>query len=91
MIQYSNGRYFETGLLVKFWTELQHGAALTSGGRVREAAADMFFAFSVSHLMPAFVALLVGTILCSVVFVADCIVNCLCKRWKRKRIRTLED
>ena len=84
-------RYLEAGLLEKLWTELQHGAALTSGGRVTEAAADMFFAFSVSHLMPAFVVRLVGTILSSVVFVAECIVNCLCKRWKRRRIRTLGD
>ena len=40
--------------------------------------------------MPAFVVLLVGTVLSSAVFIAELIVNCLCKRWKKKksRIRT---
>jgi hypothetical protein len=43
-------RYLEAGLLERIWTELQHRASLRSGGRFREAAGDMYFAFSVSHL-----------------------------------------
>ena len=77
-------RYLEAGLLKRLWTELRHRAALRGGERFREAASDMFFAFSVSHLMPAFVVLFVGTILSSVVFIAELILNCLCKRRKKK-------
>ena len=71
-------RYLETGLLQMFWTELQHRASWRGGDRYGEAVRDMFFAFSLSHLMPAFVVLLVGTVLSSVVFIAELIVNCLC-------------
>jgi hypothetical protein len=80
-------RYLEAGLLENQWTELQHGASLRGGGRIREAAGDVFFAFCLSHLMPAFVVLLVGTVLSSVVFSVELIVNCLCKRKKTKDSR----
>jgi len=56
-------RYLEAGLLEMFWTELQHRASLRGRGRFTEAAGDMCFAFSISYLMPAFVVLLVGTVL----------------------------
>jgi hypothetical protein len=77
-------RYLEAGLLEKLWTELQHQASLRGGGIFGKAAGDMFFAFSVSHLMPAFVVLLVGTVLSSLVFIVEFIVNCLCKRREKK-------
>jgi hypothetical protein len=73
-------RYLEAGLQERLWTELQHRASLKGGDRFREAAGDMFFAFSVSHLKPAFMVLLVGTVLSSVVLIGELIVNCLCKR-----------
>jgi len=82
-------RYLEAGLLVKLCTELQHRASLRGGWRFTKAAGDMFFAFSVSDLMPAFVVLIVGTVLSSVVFIAELILNCLCKRRKKKIIRAL--
>jgi len=66
-------RYLEAGLLEMLWTEQQHQASLQGGGRFTETACDMFFAFSVCHLMPAFVVLLVGTVLSSVVFTAEVI------------------
>jgi hypothetical protein len=72
-------RYLEAGLMEMLWTELQHRASLRGRERFREAAGDMYFAFSVSHLKPAFVVLLVGTVLSSVVFIVEVIVNCLCK------------
>jgi len=80
-------RYLVAGLMEKQWKELQHRASLRGGGRFREAAGDMFFAFSVSHLMPAFVVLLVGTVFSSLVFIVDLIVNCLCKRKEKKNSR----
>ena len=87
-------RYLEAGLLKRLWYELQHRASLRVGGRFGEAAGDMLFAFSVSHLMPAFVVLLVGTVLSSVVFIAELIVNCLCKHKKKYspvgRVRMLD-
>jgi len=72
------------------WTQLQHQASFSGERRFREADVDIFFSFSVSHLMPACVVLLVGTVLSSVVFIAELIVNSLCKRW-RKSIRSLGD
>jgi hypothetical protein len=84
-------RYLEAGLLESLWTELQHRASLRAEGEFREAAGDMFFAFSVSHLKPAFVVLLVGTVLSSVVFIVELTVNWLCKRRKRNWIRALEE
>jgi hypothetical protein len=82
-------RYLEAGLLEKLWTELQHQASLSGGRRFREGDGDIFFCFSVSHLMPAFVVLLVGTVLSSVVFFAEVIVNCVFKR-RRKVFAHLE-
>jgi hypothetical protein len=76
------GRYLEAGLLEWLWAELQHRASLRGGGRFGEAAGDMFFAFSLSHLMPSFVVLIVGTVLSSLLFIAELILNCLCKRKK---------
>jgi len=75
-------RYLEAVLLEMLWTELQHRASLRGADRLGEAACDMFSAFSVSHLLPAFVVLLLGNVLISVVFVVELIVNCL---WKRRR------
>jgi hypothetical protein len=82
-------RYLEGGLMERTWTELQHRAALMGGGRFTEADGDEFFPFSISHLMPAFVVLLVGTVFSSVVFVGELIVNCLCKRREKYRVRAL--
>jgi len=72
-------RYMEAGLLEMFWEELQHGISLRAEGRFGESNGGMFFAFSISHLMPAFMVLFVGTVFSSVVFVGELIVNCLCK------------
>jgi hypothetical protein len=80
-------RCLEAGLLEMHWTELQHRASLRGAERLREVGGDVFFAFSVSHLLPAFVVLLVGTALSSVVFIAELIVNCLCKRRIKKKLR----
>jgi len=80
-------RYLEAGLLEMHWTELQHRVTLRGAGRFREAGGDVFFVFSVSHLMPAFVVLLVGNVLSSVVFIGELIVNCLCKRRIKKQLR----
>jgi hypothetical protein len=70
-------RFLEAGFLENFWTEQQHHTFLSGGGRFGKAVSDIYFAFSVSHLMPAFVVLLVGTVLSSVVFIVELTVNCL--------------
>jgi len=80
-------RYLEAGLLEMHWTELQHRASLKGGGRFTEAAGDMFFVFTVSHLMPAFVVLLVGALLSLVVFIVELIVKCLFKRRRKNYSR----
>jgi hypothetical protein len=71
----------EGGLVEMIWTELLHRASLKGAGGIGKAAGDKFFTFSVSHLMPAFVALVVGTVLSSVVFIGELIV----KRAKKNR------
>jgi len=72
-------RYLEAGFLERFWAELQHRASLRTEGRFRENPGSIFFVFSVSHLMPAFVVLIVGTVFSSAVFLSELIVNSLCK------------
>ena len=69
--------YLEAGLPERFWREEEHLASLRGRGRLVEAAGNEFFAFSIYHLMPAFVLLIVGTVFSSVVFIAELIVNCL--------------
>jgi len=66
-------RCLEAGLLEIHWSELQHRARLKSGGKLREDSSEMFVPFSVSHLMPAFVVLVLGNILSSVVFIVELI------------------
>jgi hypothetical protein len=83
-------RYLEAGFQERLMTKLDHRASLRGAGRFTEAAGEMNFAFSVSHLMPAFVVLLVGTVLSSVVFIIEVIVNCLCK-CRRKCFRAIGD
>jgi hypothetical protein len=87
-------RYLEAGLQEMIWSELQHRASLKGGERFTEAAGDIYFPFAVSHLKPAFVVLLVGAVLSSVVFIGELTVNCLCERRGRKvsrvrRVRVL--
>jgi hypothetical protein len=76
-------RYLEAGLLERVWTELQHRASLRGGDRFKKTAGDMFFAFTFSHLKPVFAALIVGSVLSSVVLIAEFILNRLCKRSKQ--------
>ena len=66
-------RCLEAGLLVTRWSELQHQAQLKSRGKLGEDSGDMFVPFSVFHLMPAFVVLVVGNILSSVMFIVELI------------------
>ena len=66
-------RCLEAGLLEIHWSELQHRALLKSRGKSREDTSDMFVPFAFSHLMPAFVVLVVGNIFSSVVFIVELI------------------
>jgi len=73
-------RYLEAGFPERFWREVKHRTSLKGGWRYVKAAGDEFFAFSISHLIPAFMILMVGSVFSSVVFIAELIVNCLYKR-----------
>jgi hypothetical protein len=66
-------RCLEAGFLELRWSDLQHRAHLRSRGKLREESSDIFVPFSVFHLMPAFVVLVVGNILSSVVFIVELI------------------
>jgi hypothetical protein len=81
-------RYLEAGLQEKLRSEQRHQASLQGRGAIGEAAGDVFFPVSVSHLKPAFAVLLVGIVLSSVVFIGELIVNCLWER-RGKRIHAL--
>jgi len=72
--------YLEAGFPERLWSEVQQQDSLRGRGRFVEAAGDEFFTFSISHLMPAFVVLLVGSVLSSGVFIIELIVNRLYKR-----------
>ena len=82
-------RYLEAGLQLRLWSEQKHLAVLTGGVRFTETDGDGFFGFSISHLMPAFMVMLVGTVLSSAVFVGELIVKCLCKRKGKIRVHAL--
>jgi len=73
-------RFLEAGLLERLSAELQHGASLRGERRSIEANRSKFFAFTFSHLMPAFVVMFLGTVLSSVVFIAEIVVKRLCNR-----------
>jgi len=73
-------QYLEAGFLERPWAELQHRASLSKQDSLGEEFEGIYFAFSFSHLLPAFVVLLLGTLFSSVVFIAELILNCLYKR-----------
>jgi hypothetical protein len=66
-------RCVEAGFLEKHWIELQHWAHIRSRDKLTEASSFSFVIFSVSHLTPAFVVLILGYILSSVVFITELI------------------
>jgi hypothetical protein len=78
--------FLEAGLQERLWTELHHRASLRGGGIFREAVGDVFFVFTFSHLLPAFLVLIVRYVLSSAVFIAELILKCICKS-SEKRIR----
>jgi len=82
-------RYLEAGLTERCWREMWHRASLRGRGRYEEATGDVYFAFSISHIMPAFVVLLLGIVFSSVVFIVELTVNCLCKRKGKYTVRAL--
>jgi hypothetical protein len=79
-------RCLEAGFLERHRSELQHQARLRGGGKLREDSSDMFVPFAVSHLMPAFVVFVVGTILSSVVFIVELIRGSINKINRRIKI-----
>jgi len=73
-------RYLEAGLQEMCRREMWHRSSLRGGGRFQDVNGGVFFPFSVSHIMPSFVVLFVGTALSSMVFIVELTLNCLCKR-----------
>jgi hypothetical protein len=76
-------RCLEAGLLEMSWSDLQHQSLLRSRGKLKEGS-DMFIAFSVSHLMPAFVVLVIGNILSTAVFIVELTSN---RVWKQMKLK----
>jgi hypothetical protein len=71
-------RCLEAGFLERHWSELKHLARIRSRDNSTETDNGMFVTFSVSHLTPAFVVLILGYILSSVVFITELIHNQRC-------------
>jgi len=72
-------RYLEAGFPERICSEEKNRTSLRGGWRFVPATGDEYFAFSISHLIPAFMILIVGAVFSSVVFIAELIVNCLYK------------
>ena len=70
-------RYLEAGFPERIWSDEKHRASLKGKWRFVPSPGDEFFAFTISHLIPAFMILIVGAVLSSVVFIGELIVNCL--------------
>jgi hypothetical protein len=68
-------RCMETGLVDKYWSELNFNLSLKNVGSLRgkdcETCSVMYFVFSLSHLKVAFVVLGFGYVLCVIVFVFE--------------------
>jgi hypothetical protein len=71
-------RCLEAGFLERHWSELKHWARIRSRDKLTETDNGMFVTFSVSHLTPAFVVLILGYILSSVAFITELIHNQRC-------------
>jgi hypothetical protein len=85
-------RYLEASLMVNLGTKPQHRASLRGGKRFKEADRERVFPFSVSHITPEFVVLLVGTVFSLVVLSAELIMKCLwkCRIKKKSRARRVK-
>jgi hypothetical protein len=77
-------RCIETGLGVKYWSELYFNLTLQNMRNHEDsncqACSDMYFVFSLAHLRLAFLVLGFGFVLSIAVFVAELICNWLSKR-----------
>jgi len=70
----------EAGFPERICSEEKYRTSLRGGWRFVSSLGDEYFAFSISHLIPAIVIFIVGAVLSSGVFIAQLIVNCLYKR-----------
>jgi len=73
-------RYLEAGFPERIRNEEKHRTSLKGGWKYVPSPGDDYFAFSISHLIPAFMLLIVGSVFSSVLFIAELIVNWLYKR-----------
>jgi hypothetical protein len=68
-------RCMETGLVDKYWSELNYNLSLKNVGTLREKGCEscsvVYFVFSLSHLKVAFVVLAFGYVLCVIVFMLE--------------------
>jgi len=78
-------RYLEAGSPERICSEEKYRTSLRGGLRFVSSLGYEYFAFSISHLIPAIVIFIVGTVFSSVVFIAELIVNCLYKHRTKKK------
>ena len=70
----------EGGLLDRYWAQLLWITSLRSKMRVGDGEEDLYIVFSLSHLSPAFCALVFGYVLSLAVFLAEIFVTLVVKR-----------
>jgi Ligand-gated ion channel. len=68
----------EGGLLEEYWSRLKHEVNLKA--KIEEEG-DTYFVFSMTHLSPIFIVLLIGCCFSAIVFVAEILTNCITKRF----------
>jgi len=72
-------RCLEGGLVLRYWIQLNHEALLRDRTKYDEDGSNMYFVFTLSHMLPAFSVLGFGY-LCSTIV---CIAECLHKRFSK--------
>jgi len=66
-------RCHEGGLMIRYWIQLNHEALLRSSTKSNEDGSSMYFVFSLSHMLPAFIVLCFGYLCSSIVLIAECL------------------
>ena len=66
-------RVLESGLVCRYWEQLNHEALLRSRTKSDEVGGSMYFVFTLSHMVPAFSVLGFGYLCSTIVLIAECL------------------
>jgi len=63
----------EGGLVLRYWAQLHHEALLRSRTKSDRNDSSMYFVFTLSHMVPAFIVLCFGYLCSTIVLIAECL------------------